>query len=123
MKAQCHICRSWNEVPALLTMPPRWRYSRADGATVNYLQAAEGRLLMEVWRNIEYDHNHIAVPTDWYWQYHPINKCCGQLPGGNAGTKDAAMAAAITAFSDHCSQNNCTIVQLQASRKDAGHGQ
>lgn len=116
MKAQCPICQRWNEIPEQLTIPANWQHTRRNGSTTYYIRAAEGRSIAEVWRNVEYSGTG-RTPTDWHWQYMPLDQCCGFLPGGNKPSKDAAMKAAIAAFSDHCAANDCAIVRGECDGK------
>lgn len=104
MKVQCPICRTWHSIPESLVLSTRWKAVR-DGRFTDYsLRTVAGRLVAEVWRNIIYDQNHKASLADWHWQYHRLDRCCGALPGGNAGSRAAAMQAAIAGFSVHCAE-------------------
>jgi hypothetical protein len=104
MKHQCPICRSWNEIPTALTLSETWSRSGERGFKVYSLKAQEGPLIAEVWQNIEYDDDHKRRLTDWHWQYNPVDRCCGALPGGNAESRAAAMQAAVAAFQAHCDE-------------------
>jgi hypothetical protein len=104
MKAQCPICRTRHSIPESLALSASWRAAR-DGRLTDYsLRTVAGRLVAEVWRNIIYDQDHKIILTDWHWQYHPLDRCCGALPGGNAGSRAAAMQAAMAAFAAHCGE-------------------
>jgi len=113
MKVQCPICRQWQAVPEALTLPAKWSHHRRDGLTEYSLTASNGRLIAEVWRNVEYGEDGVAILTDWHWQYNPLDRCCGQLPCGNAPTSDGAKAAAIEAFTKHGMENKCAVIGPQ----------
>lgn len=104
MKVQCPICRTWHSIPESLALSASWGAAR-DGRLTDYsLRTVAGRLVVEVWRNVIYDQDHKMMLADWHWQYHPLDRCCGALPGGNAGSRAAAMRAAVAAFTVHCAE-------------------
>lgn len=109
MKAQCPICRTRHAIPESLALSARWRAAR-DGRLTDYsLRTVAGRLVAEVWRNVIYDQNHNITLGTWHWQYHPIDRCCSPLPGGNALFLEQAMQIAVTSFSAHCVQIGIAI--------------
>lgn len=112
MKLQCPICESWHAISDTVTLSPNWNAVR-DGELTDYsLRAVDGRLVAEVWRNVIYDQNHRMTLADWHWQYHPLDRCCGALHGGNALFLEQAMQAAVAAFSAHCAQIGIAIRSL-----------
>lgn len=109
MKVQCPICRTWHAFSEVLTLSPDWNAAR-DGELTDYsLRTVDGRLVAEVWRNIIYDDNHNMTLGTWHWQYHPLDRCCGPLPGGNALFLEQAMQTAVASFSAHCTQIGIAI--------------
>src|SRR3546814_7111766 len=74
---------------------------------------AEGRLAAQVWQNHVSSADFSSVtPTDWHWQFHRLDQCCGTNPGGNAQTESAAQTAAVHAFRRHAAEHGVVLAAL-----------
>lgn len=109
----CPVCKRPAAIPDHLTLPTKWRWERQDGGTVYYMLTAEGRLAAQVWQN------HVnsadfsgSTLTDWHWQFHRLDQCCGTNPGGNAQTKSSAQTAAENAFRRHAAEHGVVLAEL-----------